>query len=108
MRSDRSFNVKMVLSGFLCTSGGVLAVISIGWNIVTVPYLFMGIIFLIVPFVSFFASGWINRSFSHLPEDWHTLSSEEQHEYVIQRGIERSNEGNVVAKVLLWIVRLMR
>ena len=107
MQYDQAFDFKTFFTGLLWASGGVFGVIYIGWNTVTISCLLIGFAFLIVPFVLFFSSRWAARNvIPRLPEDWDTLSPEERHDRAMKRAIEASNEGNIAAKVVLWLMRL--
>ncbi|GHO75258.1 hypothetical protein KSD_30290 [Ktedonobacter sp. SOSP1-85] len=107
MQYDRAFDFKTFFTGLLWASGGVFVVIYIGWNTLTISCLLIGFSFLIVPIMLNFFSRWMARDgISRLPEGWDTLSPEERHDRAMKRAIEASNEGNIAAKVVLWLMRL--
>ncbi len=107
MEYDWSLIRKAFLMGLLLTGMGIFLVIYTGWNEATLICLLIGPFFLFCCLVLVLFYGWMVRvGTSRLPEGWENLSSEAKHDLAIKRAIEASNQGNMSAKVSLWLMRL--
>jgi hypothetical protein len=98
---------KAFLIGLLLTGGGIFLVMYTGWNEATLLCLVVGPLLLFGCLVLALFSRWMARSgASRLPEGWDNLSPEAKHDIAIKRAAEASEQGNMGARVSLWLMRL--
>ncbi len=104
MKYDWPLVRKAFFMGLPMTVVGVFLVIYSGWDEATILLLGIGSLFLVCALVLALASLLIARHGpSHLPEDWDTLSFEEQHEFARQRLREKKSWSSRAA---LWVMRM--
>lgn len=109
MKYDWPLIRKAFFIGLLLTGAGIFLVMYTGWNEATILCLVVGPFLLFCCLVLTLFSGWMTRvGTSRLPEGWASLSPEAKHDFAIKRAREESNQGNMGAKVSLWLMRLNR
>ena len=98
---------KAFFIGLLLTGAGIFLAMYTGWNEATLICLVVGSFLLFCCLVLVLFSGWTTRSgASRLPDDWDTLTSEAKHDYARTKAAEESDQGNVGARLSLWLMRL--
>src|SRR5215469_4199402 len=97
--------LTMLFWGLLLTAVDVFLVVSRWWT----DFLEIWFLFVLGPLLLLAAPlGLITLrlSPSHLPEEWEHWSHEEKQDFGIKRAIEASFQGNMGAKLNLWMMRL--